>query len=271
MRGTLLPAARDVSAQADAQLTAASGQATGLPLALLLLVAAGLLGYVLYRAQRWLFQRTHRRLNPGLVVASVAAVVSLLWLAVAFFVARGDLLEARNHGSAPVAALARADIAALQARADESLTLIDAGGDDAFEADFKTVEHRLGPGPATLLTDAVTAARGSPGAGSASAAATTATAWYAAHRTVRALDDNGKHTQAVRLVTTSGPGHSGTLFTRLDGSLTAAIAADQVVFRTHAVAGRDVFTGLEVGVIVLALIMAAGCFRGLSTRLSEYR
>src|SRR5215831_3552470 len=126
MRGTLLPAARDVSAQADAQLTAASGQATGLPLALILLVAAGLLGYVLYRAQRWLFQRTQRRLNPGLVVASVAAVVSLLWLAVAFFVARADLLEARNHGSAPVAALAAADIAALQARADESLTLIDA-------------------------------------------------------------------------------------------------------------------------------------------------
>jgi hypothetical protein len=88
---------------------------------------------------------------------------------------------------------------------------------------------------------------------------------------VRSLDDNGRHTQAVQLVTTSGPGHSGTLFTRLDGSLTAAIAADQVVFRTHAAAGRDVFTGLEVGVIVLALIMAAGCFRGLSTRLSEYR
>jgi hypothetical protein len=198
-------------------------------------------------------------------------VVSLLWLAVAFFVARADLLEARDHGSAPVAALARADIAALRARADESLTLIDAGGDDNFEADFKAVEHRLGPGPGTLLTDAVTAARGSPGAGSASAAATTATAWYAAHRLVRSLDNNGKHTDAVRLVTTSGPDHSGTLFTRLDGSLTAAIAADQVVFRSHAVAGRDVFTGLEVGVIVLALIMAAGCFRGLSTRLAEYR
>src|SRR5207253_1138313 len=183
-------------------------------------------GYVLYRAQRWLFQRTHRRLSPGLVVASVAAVVSLLWLAIAFTVARGDLLQARDHGSAPVAALAHADIAALQARADESLTLIDAGGDDTFEADFKAVEHRLGPGPGTLLTDAVTAAHGSPAAGSASAAASTATAWYAGHRMVRALDDNGKHTQAVRLVTTSGPGHSSTLFTRLDGSLTSAIAAD---------------------------------------------
>jgi hypothetical protein len=271
MRSTLLPAARDVSAQANARLTAASGQATGLPLVLVLLVAAAILGYVLYRAQRWLLHRTHRRLNPGLVVASVAGVVSLVWLAVAFAVARADLLEARNHGSAPVAALAQADIAALQARADESLTLIDAGGDDTFQADFTATAHRLGPGAGTLITDAVTAARGSPGAGPAAAAATAATAWYAAHRTVRSLDDNGKHTQAVRLVTTPGPGHSGTLFARLDGALTAAIAADQVVFRSNAVTGRDAFTGLEVGVIVLSLVMAAGCARGLSTRLAEYR
>jgi hypothetical protein len=271
MRGTLLPAARKVSAQANGQLAAASGRATGLPLTLVLLAAAAIVGYVLYRAQRWLLRRTNRRLNPGLMVASVAAVVSLLWLAVAFTVARTDLLQARDHGSAPVAALAQADIAALQARADESLTLIDAGGDDSFQADFKSVQHRLGPGPGTLLTDAVTAARGSPGAGSAAAAATTATAWYAAHRTVRSLDDNGKHPQAVKLVTTPGPGHPGTLFAHLDGALTGAMAADQVVFRSNAVAGRDAFTGLEVGVIVLSLVMAAGCFRGLSTRLAEYR
>ena len=271
MRGTLLPAARDVSAQANARLTEASGQATGLPLALVLLVVTAILGYVLYRAQRWLMRRTNRRLNPGLVVATVAGVMALLWLAIAFAVARADLLEARDHGSDPVATLAQADIAALQARADESLTLIDAGGDDTFEADFKAVERRLGPGPGTLLTAAVAAARGSPGADSAAAAARAATAWYAAHRTVRSLDDNGKHTQAVKLVTTPGPDHSGTLFTRLDGALTAAIAADQVVFRTNAVTGRDAFTGLEIGVIVLSLVMAAGCARGLSTRLAEYR
>jgi hypothetical protein len=170
-----------------------------------------------------------------------------------------------------VAALAQADIAALRAHADESLTLIDAGGDDSFQADFLAVQHKLGPGPDTLLTSAVAAARGSPGAGAAAAAATTATAWYGAHRTVRFLDDNGKHLQAVHLVTTPGPDHSGTLFTRLDGSLTRAISADQVVFQANALAGRNAFTGLEVGVIVLALIMAAGCARGLSKRLAEYR
>ena len=186
MRGTLLPAARNISAEADAQLAGASGQATGLPLALVLLVAAVIVGYVLYRAQRWLLRRTHRRLNVGLVVASVAGVISLLWLAIALTVARGDLLQARDHGSTPVAALAQADIAALRARADESLTLIDAQGDDSFQADYLAIQHRLGPGPGTLLTNAARAAQGSPGGGSALAATTAATAWYKAHKTVRA-------------------------------------------------------------------------------------
>jgi len=75
----------------------------------------------------------------------------------------------------------------------------------------------------------------------------------------------------MHLVTTPGVGHSGALFARLDSSLTRAIAADQAVFRSNAVAGRGAFTGLEVGVIVLALVMAAGCARGLSKRLAEYR
>ena len=55
MRGTLLPAARDVSAQADAQLAADSGRATGLPLAVLLLASAVLVGSCSTGAQRWLF------------------------------------------------------------------------------------------------------------------------------------------------------------------------------------------------------------------------
>jgi hypothetical protein len=271
MRGTLLPAARNISAEANVQLAGASGRATGLPLALILLVAAVIVGFALYRAQRWLFRRTHRRLNPGLMVASVVGLVSLLWLGIALGVARADLLQARTHGSTPVAAFAQADIAALQARADESLTLIDAQGDDTFQQDFVGVQNRLGPGPGTLLTDAVMAARGSPAAGPAGVAAATATTWYGVHRMVRFLDDNGKHTQAILLVIRPGPGHSGTLFTRLDGSLTNAIAADQAVFHRDAVAGINAFAGLEVGVIVLALIMAAGCARGLTTRLVEYR
>jgi len=274
MRDTLLPAARNVSAVADAQLAAASGQATGLPLLLVLLAAAVIVCTVLYGAQLWLFKHAHRVFNPGLAVAFVAGLVSLLWLAIALTVARTDLQQAHDQGSAPVMALARAETAALQARADESLTLIDAAGNvppDIFQTDFLAVQRRLGPGPGTLLATAVAAARGSPGAAATRSAATRAIAWYTAHGRVRFLDDNGRHTEAIQLATAPGPGHSSTLFGSLDGSLTSAIAADQPAFRASAVAGRDAFTALEVGVIVLSLIMAAGCGYGLTRRLAEYR
>ena len=271
MRGSLLPAASGVSARANAQLTADSGQATGLPLALVVLVVAILVGYVLYRAQQWLARRTHRTLNAGLVVASAAGLVTVLWLIIGLTVARADLLQARQHGSTPVQALAQADIAALQAHADESLTLIDNSGDDSFQADFTAVQKKLGPGRGTLLTAAASAATGSPAAQHAAAASSAAAAWYAAHRQVRALDDGGAHTKAVQSALGTGPADSGARFTRLDSALTSAIAEDQVVFRARAVAGRDASTGLEAGVIVLSLIMAAGCAWGLSRRLAEYR
>jgi hypothetical protein len=271
MRGKLLPAARNITAQASTQLRAASGQATGLPLAVVLLVMAVIAGYVLLRSQQWLFRRFRRRLNPGLALATVAALISVVWLAVSLSAGRADLLRAQAHGSGPVTALGLADIAALRAHADESLTLIDAAGDDSYQADFLATEHQLGPGPGTLLTGAVSAASGSPGAAAAADASATATRWYGAHKTVRSLDNNGKHAQAIQLVTIPGQDHSGTLFARVDASLVRAVAADQAVFRDDAAAGRGAFTGLEIGVIVLALIMAAGCARGVSRRLAEYR
>ncbi len=271
MRGTLLPAARDVYTRENARLAAASGQATGLPLVAVAVVIAIVAGYILYRAQRWLSRRTHRVVNRGLLVASVAGAVSLLWLITAFTIARYDLLRAQNNGSAPVEALAQADIAALQAHADESLTLINDSGDDSSQADFLAVQKKLGPGPGTLLTVAAATSGGSPGAGAAAAAETDATVWYAAHRQVRSLDDNGKHADAVASATGSGPADSGTLFGRLDAGLTSAISSDQVVFQSSARSGRDAFTGLEAGVIVLSLLMAAGCAWGLTRRLAEYR
>ncbi len=62
-----------------------------------------------------------------------------------------------------------------------------------------------------------------------------------------------------------------TLFGQIDANLTAAIADDEATFRSSAATGRDAFTGLEAGIIVLALVMVAGCTWGISRRLAEYR
>jgi hypothetical protein len=256
LRGTLLPAASDIYTKESGLLTSASAQATGLPLLVLALLVGLGLGYVLYRSSRWLTRRTHRVFNYGLLVASVAGVVSLAWLAAAFFVGRGDLLNAQQRGSAPAEAFARAEVAALQAHADESLTLIDNTGDDSYQKDYLAQQKLLGPGPGTLL------------AALPAQAATDAQAWYRAHAALRAQDDAGNHAAAVGSALS---GDAAASFAALSATLSHGIDASQAVFASSARTGRDDFTGLTEGMIAASLVMAVGCAWGLSRRLAEYR
>jgi hypothetical protein len=268
MRSRLLPAADTLYRQENARLSAVYGQVTGLPVlgVIVALIAAG----ALIGVQRRLARRTRRLLNHGLVIATAAGLISLVWLLAGLSIAGAQFSDARDHGSAPVQALARADIAALRAHADESLTLIHRSGQDAYQADFVTVQKRLGPGRGTLLTTAVTAARGSPATRSTAGAAAAAPAWYAVDKRVRALDDGGNYEAAVQLAIGPGPSSSGSLFRRLQARLTTAINADQAEFRSAARSGQDALAGLEAGMIAAALVMVAGCAWGLTRRLAEY-
>ena len=271
MNGTLLPRAQGLYAAENASLGGTSAQATGLPLICVTLVAGLAVGYVLYRASRWLRGRTNRVLNVGLLAAGLVLVVSLAWLAAAYAGARGDLLHAQARGSATVEAVARVGIVAQQAHADESLTLIDNTGDDSYQTDYLKQQHALGPGPGTLLTAASAAADGSPAGPAVAAAVTDARAWFAAHARVRSLDRNGQHQAAVASALGSGPGDAGASFTRLSDSLDTAISTDQAVFNSTAGSAAGAYAGLEAGVIALSLLMAAACALGVSRRLAEYR
>src|SRR5690242_8735600 len=160
LRLTLLPAARASYAQENAALTAASAQATGLPWIVAMLILAIVLAFVLYRAQRWLSRSTHRVLNIGMLAATVALVVSAVWLIGSFAVARTDLQRAAGHGSEPAEALAQAAIDTQQARGYQVLNLISRSGDATFVKDFQAVRAKLGPGPGTLLAAAASSSSG---------------------------------------------------------------------------------------------------------------
>ena len=271
LRRTLLPAASDIYTRESALLTSASAQATGLPLIVVAVLAGLGLGYVLFRSSRWLSRHTHRVVNYGLLLATLAGLVSLGWLAGAFVVGRGDLQYAQQQGSAPAQAFARAEVAALQAHADESLTLIDNSGDDSYQKDYLAQQKLLGPGPGTLLTAVQTAAvkgDGEVGGGPGRDVVAEARAWYQAHAALRAKDDAGNHGAAV---TSALSGDAATSFTRLSATLSEGIGTHQAVFASSARSGRDAFTGLAVGMIVASLVMVAGCAWGLSRRLAEYR
>jgi hypothetical protein len=266
MHVTMLPAARSVYAQENAQLTTASAQATGLPLAVITLVAGLAVCVLLFRAQRWLSRRTHRTINVGLLLATVATVAALIWLVVALVGGRSDLLQATEHGSGPAQTLAQADITALQARGDQTLNLISRTGDANFQQDFHAAQSRL----STELGSAG-AQSAAGGAGPITAAGHAATAWFAVNQRAQQLDAAHDYGTETQLEIGSGPGTAGTLFGQLEADLEAAINSDQAVFASNAAAGSDAFTGLEAGIIAAALAMAVGCGWGLTRRLAEYR
>lgn len=257
LRTRLLPAASDIYTRESALLTSSSAQATGLPLVVVAVLVGLVIGYVLVRASRWLARHTHRMVNYGLLLTALAGLVSLVWLAGAFLLGRADLLHAQQQGSVPAQAFARAEVAVLQAHADESLTLIDNSGNDDYQKDFVTQQKRLEP----LLAE-VAASTGN------SDVSAQARAWYQAHAAVRALDNAGNHGDAVKAALN---GSAASTFQRLSDTLTQGISDRQAVFASSARSGRDVFTGLAIGMVVAALVMVAGCAWGLSRRLAEYR
>lgn len=266
MHQVLLPAARAVYNQENSQLTAASATATGLPLAVIAIVAGIAAGLIGLRAQRWLSDRTRRRVNPGLVTATVAGVAALAWLAVSLLIGRSDLLQATQHGSGPAETLAQADIGALQARGDEALNLISHTGDAGFQGDIHTIQGMLN----TQLAHASSASTAADAA-LISDAGQAAKTWFGVNQQLHVLDTADNYGAETQLAIGTGPGSAATAFGRFQTDLTTAITADQSVFTSNAAASKDAFGGLEIGVIVLAVAMGGGCVWGLSRRLAEYR
>jgi hypothetical protein len=270
MHLTLLPTALSISATVDGQLKAQSAQATGLPWIVIALLLSVGLGFALIRAQRWLTRRTQRTVNYGMLGATAALVVVTLWLLAAFGVARGDLQQGEQHGLIPAGTLARAATDVQQARGDEVLNVISRTGSTSFQQDFGALQHRLGPGPGTLLTDGA-AAGASSSVPAADAAVRDAPAFYQASSRIFSTSLVAEFATDRQLVLGSGAGSSQAAFNRLQTDLTRAIGADQAHFSSSAAAASGAFGALLPGIAIATILMAGGCAWGLSRRLAEYR
>ncbi|MYS69365.1 hypothetical protein GTY88_02810, partial [Streptomyces sp. SID5926] len=96
MQKEMLPAAEDLYKKENQRLGADYGDAKPYPW------AAIALGVVLLAALAWAQHRTYRRtnrvLNHGMVAATAASTVVLLWLVVGHSVARSNLTDSHEHG-----------------------------------------------------------------------------------------------------------------------------------------------------------------------------
>ncbi|MGW5716333.1 hypothetical protein ACWEVP_09225 [Amycolatopsis sp. NPDC003865] len=272
MRAKILPGAQDLYRVDTERLIEEQDTSTGFPWLAAILMVALLAALVV--AQVYLTRRTNRVLNIGLVVATAAVVVSLLWGSVALIVQGSLVGSGQDDGSHRVDVLVRARIAALQARADETLTLVARGDGAAYEKDFGANAAQLvGPdGQGGLLGEARGLITDGEGAKKVADASKAAQDWLAAHKQVRSQDDSGQYQEAVdTAVLEDRKTGSAPAFRRLDDSLQSAIDVGRQQFLDDTHDGDAALTLLAPGLAVLAVVAAAGVTMGIRERLREYR
>ncbi|MDV9186953.1 hypothetical protein R6L23_01715 [Streptomyces sp. SR27] len=271
MTSTLLPAAErlytaeterlrkdDVSARTWPYLSVAVG--------LIVLVALGW-------AQRRNYVRTHRVFNHGLLAATAATVVALLWLATAHTLARAGLNDAQTHGQESLQVLNTARISSLTARANENLTLVARGAvltedrtKDKYEADYAASMEAL----TGALAAADALADDADGRTPVDEAVNRVRTWQTLHKEARSKDEAGDYEGAlVRIV---GPKDStGQAFDQVDAALERALVHEKAEFTRSAEDAGAALTALPLGAAALGILGAAGAVLGINRRLSEYR
>ncbi|WP_405569750.1 hypothetical protein [Streptomyces sp. NBC_01167] len=271
MTKVLLPAAQKLYDAETARLDQDDADARYCPVLSLVLGVAALGGLVW--AQRRNYRRTNRVFNRGLVAATAASTVVLLWLAVGHTVARAELNDAREHGQKSLKVLNDARIDSLKARANENLVLVargavltDDGKDDKYETEFSSGMKELGAG----LEAARKLADDKQGRDPVTVASNSMDEWKKRHVSASSTDRSGDYEGAVDKVI--GPKSStGECFDLVDDALATALAHEQSEFTRAAEDGRGALGGLPIGAAVLAVLGAAGAILGINRRLSEYR
>lgn len=270
MRGELLPAAELLYTAQSARLDDDYADATAWPWFALAsgAVAIGALAW----AQRRNYLRTNRVFNLGLLGATAASVVALLWLSGAHVLAQSALGESDDEGAQSLRVLNQAWIGSLQARGDENMTLVARGAGSEYEQSYKKQMGEVAGKErgAGFLGHASSLADDSAGRRPVQDAEKAVGRWRERHEEARAKDDDGDYDDAVEMVI-GEEGSTGETFDEVDTSLGEATAHEQREFEAKADDGRAALSSVAAAAVVLGLLGAGAAVLGIGRRLSEYR
>lgn len=254
----LLEALQDANeVRAEAEFDAA-GRAGVL---VVVVCALGLVAVVV--ALVWLARRTHRYVNVPVAGAWLVILVVLVVSAVVLGSVAGRVDRVRDGPYATALALSDARIAAFDAKANESLTLIARGSGAAYEEAWTQSAEVA----ATRLADAA----GTAGTGDVAGLAELWAAYAETHAQVRALDDGGSWDDAVALATSRDGEGTNAAFAELDAASAARL--DEASAETTS-ALRAASSGLAFWAwlgILAGLATAGLAWWGMAQRIEEYR
>jgi hypothetical protein len=271
MRAKILPAAQELYDIDFRLLGEEQSEARAFPwitaiLTLILLVA-------LVATQMYLTRKTNRLINVGLLTATAAVVIGLVWGSVALLFGSSGVADGQRNGSDVVKELVSARIVTLKCRADEMLTLVARGDGPEYEDEFKKLSPEIsGTTDANHLIKARDLASNEALTGEVQAAIDNTNAWLAAHRRIRESDDGGQYQQAVdTAIKEDVPDSGAAAFAKLDANVLKALNLGREEFLNETLGAQKAMTALVPGIAILALLAAAGIVIGITQRLREYR
>lgn len=259
LRADALPA---LAALIDANEGRVADEFSAAERAWVLVVVASVLALAgVVAASVWLARHTHRYVNLPLAGAGVVLLVLLVGSGIALGSVAADVDRVRSEPFAAASALSRARLAAYDAKANESLTLISRGSGQAFQDAW------------VASSDATVAALGE--------AASTGTVprdidgtWdpYAVqHQAIRDLDDGGAWDDAVAAATRDADGSANAAFADFDTASADALRTTSEQTSDALGAARS---GLGAGLWLAALAglaVAVLSWTGFARRIEEYR
>ncbi|WP_436849226.1 hypothetical protein [Streptomyces atriruber] len=279
MQTQMLPAAEKLYKAENERLDDDYGNAKPYPWFAIALgvLALGALGWAQHRNYR----RTNRVFNHGLLAATAAGTVVLLWLVVGHTFARSGLNDSYDNGVRSLNVLNDARISSLKARGNENLTLVSRGAEttevdgktkDKFDVAYRAQMKQLGSADSGLLGKAAALADDADGENPVVEAAKNVGVWKDRHEVARTSDDSGDYQGALdKVIGAKSDQPTGECFDNVDAALDQALAHEQREFKQAAKDGRGAMSGLAIGAAVLAVLAAAGAVLGIGHRLSEYR
>lgn len=252
--------------------------------AIMLLLGAGLmLLLVLLYTQYYLFKKTHRVLNPGLVLATILFTVNIIYSVGALNTVKSDLQRAKNDAFNSVQALWSARATGYNANALESLYLLHHKTGIVQTAD--TINFNLSA--SRLCSDPKAALSGGKFEGYLSdvlnnitfqgekqAAANALLEWskyVEIDKQLRNLEYDSRHGEAITLFVGDSSGQANYQFAKFDAALGKVIDINQQQYDIYMNSAFKILNIFPYVTLVILILMILSCVLGMKPRIEEYK
>jgi hypothetical protein len=240
--------------------------------------------------QKFLVQRMHRILNPGLLAATFVTVAFIGYTISVLDAESGHLKVAKKDAFDSIRALLRARAVAFAANGEESRYLLDSAHAHDHEVAFFNKASQLATVPESMTYEAVansernhqkvhgfegllaTELRNitfeSEGEGTNAVKTLKYFGDYMdIDKEIRRLEKSGKHDEAVKLCV----GKSNDIFGLFNDALEATVKINQYAFDKNVREGLADLANFELKALAVAIVIALLVFFALQPRIREYR